>query len=35
MSNTFIEDFGKVTQFIETLNEGELVCLWKTVNYNY
>ena len=31
MSN-LIEDFGKVTQFIETLDEGELVCLWKTVN---
>jgi len=31
-NTTFIEDFGKVTEFIETLNEQELVCLWKTVN---
>lgn len=31
-NTTFIEDFENVTEFIETLNEQELVCLWKTCN---
>ncbi|MFK5856569.1 MAG: hypothetical protein QM503_10590 [Bacteroidota bacterium] len=31
-NTTFIEDFGKITAYIETLTESELVCLWKTCN---